>query len=193
MMKKLYRQIDGEWHYEEAWLHEGEVTHHWGRVGQPGQTKAHRGSDESDLDGVLAAAVQKGFAPVSLDDHHILVVSYPCDGWGSPGDLKKRHYVEELLNEALGWTGNGHCDGGEIGSGSIEAFSFVVSRDHAVDTTRSCLANNRLLDGLRIGFQDPETGHVDFVYSAPEAVRVVAPASESAPSQTAKKPWWKRW
>ena len=33
--------------------------------------------------------------------------------------LEKRHQVQEIMDEALGWSGNGHCDGGDIGSGQL--------------------------------------------------------------------------
>lgn len=41
-------------------------------------------------------------------------------------DLKKRTRLEDHLNELLGWTGLGHCDGGSIGSGTLEACCLVV-------------------------------------------------------------------
>jgi len=34
--------------------------------------------------------------------------------------------LENRLNETLGWTGLGHYDGFEIGSGAMECFCFVV-------------------------------------------------------------------
>ncbi|WP_244951636.1 hypothetical protein [Pseudoalteromonas luteoviolacea] len=30
------------------------------------------------------------------------------------------------MNETLGWTGLGHCDGGSIGSGTMEVCNYVV-------------------------------------------------------------------
>jgi hypothetical protein len=45
---------------------------------------------------------------------------------GSTADLDKRVAVEELMNEGLGWTGLGHCDGGDIGSGTMKIFCYVA-------------------------------------------------------------------
>jgi hypothetical protein len=61
-----------------------------------------------------------------MDDHDILLVEYPIDGMGTGDDLKKRHRLEDRMNETLGWTGLGMCDGGSIGSGSMEVCNYVV-------------------------------------------------------------------
>lgn len=45
---------------------------------------------------------------------------------GSKEDVEKRHRLEDRMNETLGWTGLGNCDGGSIGSGTMEVCCFVV-------------------------------------------------------------------
>jgi hypothetical protein len=54
------------------------------------------------------------------------VIQYKIEGHGTTKDLDLRYKVENLMNEGLGWTGLGHCDGGDIGSGTINVFCFVV-------------------------------------------------------------------
>ena len=39
-----------------------------------------------------------------------------------------------MLNEGLGWTGLGCCDGGSIGSGTMEACCYVVDFERDVLT-----------------------------------------------------------
>jgi hypothetical protein len=78
------------------------------------------------------------------------MVQYATRSWGSSEDLSKRHRVEDLLNECLGWTGNGHCDGGQIGSGAIEVFSFVIDPIVAVSTIVEALRRRDLLEGAVI-------------------------------------------
>lgn len=51
---------------------------------------------------------------------HVLLVEYVVEGMGAEADLEKRHELEDILNESLGWSGLGHCDGGSIGSGTME-------------------------------------------------------------------------
>lgn len=42
---------------------------------------------------------------------------------GTVEDIDKRHELEEKMNEALGWTGLGACDGSSIGK---EQWKFVI-------------------------------------------------------------------
>jgi hypothetical protein len=60
-----------------------------------------------------------------------VIVQYRIDGFGSEDDLDRRHAVEDLLNSRLGWTGLGHCDGGDIGSGTMNIVCLVVDPDLA--------------------------------------------------------------
>lgn len=50
---------------------------------------------------------------------------------GDVEDLDKRHRLEDKMNETLGWTGLGMCDGGSIGSGTMEVCCYVVDFDIA--------------------------------------------------------------
>lgn len=63
---------------------------------------------------MLAGARTRGFADVDEDDHRCLLVEYAVGGMGTTRDVDKRHALEGRLNELLGWTGLGHCDGGSI-------------------------------------------------------------------------------
>jgi len=83
------------------------------------------------MDSFIEAAIADGFAPLADEDHHILLVQRPVDGFGTPADLEQRHALEDYLNEQLGWLGLGHCDGGSIGSGAMEAACPVVDFDIA--------------------------------------------------------------
>ncbi len=75
---------------------------------------------------------------------------------GSAEELEKRHQVENTLNECLGWTGNGHCDGGDIGSYTINAFSWVVDPHIACKTIVDALRDSGLLQGAVIAYRDRE-------------------------------------
>ena len=73
---------------------------------------------------------------------------------GVPGGA--RHGVEDILNECLGWTGNGHCDGGDIGSGTINAYSFVVDPYLAKDSIVNALKKHAIMAGAIIAIQRGE-------------------------------------
>lgn len=126
MVIKLYKRVDAtRLHFHEAWIQEDDVVEHWGAVGDRGASRRHRLDPSKDeratLEAVLASASTKGFAPIPIEEHRVLLVEYAVQGMGTVVDLEKRHAVEDRLNELLGWTGLGHCDGGSIGSGTMEA------------------------------------------------------------------------
>jgi hypothetical protein len=130
-MIKLYRRdATGRLHYHEAWLDDEEIIEHWGVVGEKGETRTHHRRDM--VDAVLVPARAQGFAEFDPDEEVWLEVQYDLDGrWGDTNDLDLRNAVMAQLDEALGWTGLGHCDGGSIGSGKMEVACVVVDADIA--------------------------------------------------------------
>lgn len=153
-MLKLYKTIGSVLHYHEAWLEEDQIVEHWGKVGDRGESKEHPLPEDFDedeiLDKVLAPAIADGFAPFDDEDMKVLLVEYAVTGMGSKTDLKKRHALENRLNDLLGWTGLGNCDGGSIGSGSMEACCYVVDFNIAKAVIESDLAGTKFADYRRI-------------------------------------------
>jgi hypothetical protein len=129
-MIKLYKRIGGILHYHEAWEADGQIVEHWGCVGERGEQQLHRvqrgQSDEEAISAVLAGAQANGFEEYDEDKQVTVLVEYLIEGMGTSKDLEKRHKLEERMNETLGWTGLGSCDGGSIGSGTMEVCCFVV-------------------------------------------------------------------
>ncbi len=153
-MLKLYKRADGVLRYHEAWLNGETIYEHWGIVGERGSTKDHRlpkGKDEEDavLD-VLRPAADAGFRPIDTEDHARLLIEYAVDGMGTGDDLDKRHALEERMGETLGWTGLGACDGGSIGSGTMEVCCFVVDFEIAKRVIETDLAGTEFSDFTRI-------------------------------------------
>ena len=121
-MVKLYKFAEGQRLYWETWESEpGKSIVHWGELGTHGETKTVSSSlfksSHKSIQKEIDRLVEDGFAPVELDDYAILMIEYSVDGMGSEQDLAKRHRLEDRMNETLGWTGLGMCDGGSIGSG----------------------------------------------------------------------------
>lgn len=156
MTVKLYRRRadDGQLAYHEAWVHDGEVTEHWGVVGDRGETKVHRikrGEDGDEVvERVLAPARAAGFDEIEEEDHRVLLIEYSIDGTGTAKDLEKRHALQERMDDVLGWTGLGHCDGGSIGSGTMEVCCFVVDSEIARKVTAADLAGTKFAGYTRI-------------------------------------------
>jgi hypothetical protein len=102
----------------------------------------------------------EGYRELREDEEHTVLIQYQVNGWGTSEDLDKRHEIENLLNEVLGWTGNGNCDGGDIGSGTMNVCSLVVSPYLASQTIVEELRKNNLLEGAVIAIEREESFEV---------------------------------
>ena len=161
MSIKLYKRENGRVvAYHEAWVYDGRVIEHWGPLGEHGETREHALDPSLDLEDnlmrVLHPAGVKGFMPIDIEDHAVLLVEYLIDGWGTEVDLQKRHDLEMRLSETTGWAGIGHVDGGSIGSGSMEVCCFVVDFDVAKRVIEQDLAGTEFADYSRIYCEDIE-------------------------------------
>jgi hypothetical protein len=159
-MLKLYKRKGKTTEYWEAWEDGRKVIVHWGKLGSTGKSRTIRLKPSERGRAVIKAESQKplaeGFQKIPLDQHVSIVVQYSTETWGSVADLDNRHQVEDVLNECLGWTGNGHCDGGDIGSGQMNAFSFVVDPKLAGETIVKALKKAKLLDGAIVAYHLPD-------------------------------------
>jgi hypothetical protein len=153
-MLKLYKNVSGLLHYHEAWFDAGSVTEHWGPIGTQGESREHALADgqspEKAIHAVLSSAISEGFRPIEMEDHATLLVEYSVSGMGTEDDLAKRHALEEHLDGTLGWTGLGFCDGGSIGSGTMEVCCVVVDFAIAKDVIERDLANTEYSNFSRI-------------------------------------------
>lgn len=131
---------------------------HWGVAGERGNSREHgfaKGEDEQDaILRVLQRAAEQGFAPIGIHDHAILLVEYAIEGFGTPQDLAKRHALEDRMGETLGWTGLGACDGGSIGSGTMEVCCYVADFDIAKRVIEADLKGTEYGDYTRIYRED---------------------------------------
>lgn len=135
-MIKLYKTIQGAVHYCEAWEQGGEVILHRGLVGDQGETSIKRipasRSPAQAIEDALSAARAEGFSEFS--GQRQLVLQCPASAGGTDADVEKRHEIELLLNESLGWTGNGRCTGGDVVSTTINLYAEVVDTEAALQS-----------------------------------------------------------
>jgi hypothetical protein len=154
-MKKLYRFSDTTKEYWETWDN-GDGTHtiHWGELGTQGSRKTVKASLFKNAEDLIQKEIERvtkqGYAEIDFDDYHTLLIEYSINGMGTVIDLEKRHRLEERMNETLGWTGLGHCDGGSIGSGTMEICNFVVDFDLAKKVIEDDLKETEFSDYSRI-------------------------------------------
>jgi hypothetical protein len=89
-------------------------------------------------------------AKVPDETHPTLVVEYALDGWGNDADIEKRHALEDALDQVLKDSNLGLCDGGEIGSGSMEVFCPVFDYAKAKAAVAPVLAQPQFAGYKRI-------------------------------------------
>ncbi|PHS18367.1 MAG: hypothetical protein COA78_02560 [Blastopirellula sp.] len=153
-MIKLYTGIDNQMKYNEAWIDDDCVVQHFGRIGTKGRTRYHDCnpalSDEDNIFQVLKSAFNKGYQEIDLDNHSIIIIEFQIIGMGSEEDIEKLNRLQDRMNETLGWTGLGMCDGGSVGSDSMEACCFVVEVEVARKVIESDLENTEFANYTRI-------------------------------------------
>lgn len=154
-MKKLYHPSVNPKQYWEYWDN-GDGTHtiHWGELGAEGESTVIKrrllSSAKSQVLKLEKDYASNGYEEIDFEDQNILLVEYVVGGFGTENDLNKRHSLEDLMNEILGWTGLGHCDGGSIGSDSMEVCCFVVDFEIAQRVVAERLRDTEFSDYSRI-------------------------------------------
>lgn len=144
-MITLYRRTDpSSVSYWEAWQSEPRVvTLHRGEVGEIGLTAAVRVPLWKSADKVLAAEIAEaradGYGELVQTDHVQVVVQFDM-GEDPAADLALVTAAEGVCEEVLGWTGNGRCDGHDLGAGTMTIFNETVLPQVAVVSLAGALA-----------------------------------------------------
>jgi len=158
-MLKLYKFTNTRKEYWETWENnDGTNTVHWGKLGEKGESKIIKSSifkkAETIIQKEIDELISKGFQPIEDDEQNRLIIEYSIDGMGTEEDLEKRHRLENRMNETLGWTGLGHCDGGSIGSGTMEVCNYVVDFELSKEIIENELIETEFSDYNRIYLEE---------------------------------------
>lgn len=154
-MLKLYKNNTDSISYWETWDKDAKTgLIHWGIVGEKGQNKeiksslfkSFRKTVQSEIDERL----KEGFSTVDIDDHYTLLIEFKVDGMGTPEDVEKRTRLQDKMDDVLGWTGLGHCDGGSIGSDTMEVCCYVIDFDTGKRVIEKALAGTEFDNYSRI-------------------------------------------
>ncbi len=152
-MLKLYKFTGSKKEYWETWDNDdGTHTVHWGELGTKGNSKVVKPTllkkpekiIQKEIDGLVADGYHQP------EKEFILLVEYAVEGFGTSEDLDKRARLQDRMNETLGWTGLGHCDGGSIGSGTMEVCNYVVDFEVAKKVIENDLKNTEFDNYIRI-------------------------------------------
>lgn len=159
-MLKLYKNLDCQLHYWETWDKDEKTGMvHWGRVGDKGESEELSSglfsSFRSKIQKLVDEKISEGYE--QFEGLYTLLIEYAVDGMGSTEDLEKRHRLQARMDETLGWTGLGHCDGGSIGSGSMEVCCFVVDFETAKRVIENDLKGTEFEDYTRIFDENEES------------------------------------
>ena len=88
--------------------------------------------------------------------NYTLLIEFSVDRMGTEQDVEKRTRLQDHMNEMLGWNGLGHCDGGSIGSGTMEVCCFVIDFEIAKNVIEKNLKETEFSDYLRIYDEEQE-------------------------------------
>ncbi len=160
-MLKLYKNNRGTLHYWETWdIDNTSALIHWGIVGERGQDKEVYSKPSENFRDMVQKEIDlkifEGYEQVDLDEHYILLVEYSVKGMGTPEDIDKRTRLQDKADQILGWTGLGHCDGGSIGSNTMEICCYVVNFDMAKQVFEKALEGTEFADYSRIYNENEE-------------------------------------
>jgi len=165
---KVYRKLNEITEYWEAWDDSVDLIFHWGSVGDKGETSKLPLTDRPRAREVFEREkkrlIAEGFMPVKIENMAQVVIQYRIDGMGSVKDLDKEQVIEELMNECLGWTGLGNCDGHDIGSGTLNIFCDVVDGPASEQIIIDCLRENGQLEGAVIARRERVGDESYFVF-----------------------------
>lgn len=156
----MIKQVDDEVLYWEVWQDGKTLIIHYGTIGDTGETEEMKLSlfqeAETLMDELAEEKANEGYDYLDEDKLFQLVVQYSYEEDEMKTTLEKRHNVEDLMNECLGWTGNGSCDGGDIGSRTANIFNYVVDVEKATQTIIEELRDNNLLEKVKIAYLNPK-------------------------------------
>ena len=155
-MLKLYKKTSSGLQYWEAWTDENELTFHWGHVGETGQTRIIQLNGQTPNTVIKREAKvsrEQGYRKIPASKLLRITIQYRVGGMGTAEDLDKRIKVENLMNDRLGWLGLGHCDGGDMGSGTMNVFCMVVDCSIAIRHIIRELRISDLIKGAAISIR----------------------------------------
>lgn len=152
---KLYKRINGDLNYWETWDKDEKTgVVHKGIIGQRGEYREVKSSLLSSFRKQIQKEIDNyckdGYQEITIEDHFTLLIEFTVNEMGTPEDIEKRNRLQARMDETLGWTGLGHCDGGSMGSGTMEVCCYVVNFELAKSVIEKDLKNTEFSDYTRI-------------------------------------------
>ncbi|MBO9129867.1 hypothetical protein [Bacillus sp. 165] len=138
--------------YWEVWNDEGILTVHYGKIGDIGKAEELEADNaEETMQKLAEEKLQEGYTYVEEDSLTEFVIQYQYEG-DEQEALDSRYYIEEIMNECLGWTGNGFCGGGDMSEGLMNIYCFVLNVNIATETIIEELEHQNALQGAVLAY-----------------------------------------
>lgn len=159
-MKKLHKKEADRVLYWQAWEDDGAIVVQTGVVGAAATATTRAIGPDQSIDDEIARLVAdqhaQGYREFGADMRSSVVVQYRIDGWGTAESYEKRNRVAAIIDAYLRATGNGACDGGDMGRGTMNVFSYVIVLPIAWRGIRDVLDQHDLLDGAVMAIRLPD-------------------------------------
>ena len=152
---KLYKKTNKIIEYWETWnTNKAKAIIHWGQLGDKGQDKVIADLSikgfRKKLTILINEKISDGFMEIPFEEQYTVAITFKLDTWGTKQDIDRREKIRKVLSEHLGWTGNGRCDDGDIGSGEMTLFADVIDPYIAAKTISKEFGNKRIEDDYSI-------------------------------------------
>lgn len=147
---KLYKREGDALSYWEAWESDEKIIVHQGRAGEDGEVEDLKAT-KSAREKVEAERLRKtaeGYAPIPEEEMSELMIEYKVADDADHSDWLDE--LENLLDDTLGWTGLGYCDGNDPGEGILEVACLVVDFEMAKRVIEADLKGTEFVGYTRI-------------------------------------------
>ncbi|NSL61279.1 hypothetical protein HR058_21535 [Bacillus cereus] len=168
ILTKLIKEGGNGSLYWYIWKDEMTLKVHSGSVGDIGETREIQLSlsekANESLDELVNQKIKEGFRYIEEQDLITLLVEYSYKKDKIQETLKKRHYMQDIIDGSLFWTGNGHCDGGGMGMAVAQIFNYVLDVKKAAKEIIKELENENLVEGVKISYLNHLNGQYITLY-----------------------------
>jgi len=159
-MLKLYKITTDNKYYWQTWDNGSSHTIHWGVIGSEGEVKTIYNSLKEKAKDMIQQEIyglmKEGYIEIKPEEHIALWIEYNTENMDTEKDTVKMHKIEEIIDEALLWTGLGLCEGGSIDMGTMKICCYVVDFKVAKKAIDYVLKNNGFSDYSRIYNENAE-------------------------------------
>jgi hypothetical protein len=155
---RMIKDISSAKFFSYSWVEPDKVFIQEGIVGEEFQLYEVVLTPEKQAHDVMKqienTLLEQGFEYFDYEDYTNIIIRFALStqGFGTKQDLIKKNEIEDILSACLRSTGNGDCDGSEIGNGELLIFCHVIDQQKAIGTIKKELKKHNLLQEAEITY-----------------------------------------